>query len=247
MLFISNKYYQWYNNIVQRASLRKHISGYTEKHHIIPKSLGGSNDSDNMVVLTAREHFICHLLLPKIVTHGKEKMLNALWRMLHPRHNRYKINSHTYSNAKKEFSLSKCGIARSVEVCEKMSQGRKGKGVGKDNGFFGKTHTEDTINKMKLAASKRKRRVMTEETRQKLSKSNKGQFVSDETKRKQSLAKQGKPWSETRKLAGRKVMTPGGVFNSISEAERQLGLGAGVVRYRIKTQPDNYYIIKGKE
>lgn len=37
-----------------------------EKHHIIPKCIGGSNDSANIVCLTAREHFIAHVLLCKI-------------------------------------------------------------------------------------------------------------------------------------------------------------------------------------
>ena len=36
---------------------------YYEKHHIVPKSLGGSNSPDNLVLLTAREHYIAHLLL----------------------------------------------------------------------------------------------------------------------------------------------------------------------------------------
>jgi hypothetical protein len=36
---------------------------YYEKHHILPRSLGGTNDPSNLVLLTAREHFIAHLLL----------------------------------------------------------------------------------------------------------------------------------------------------------------------------------------
>ena len=43
--------------------------GYTEKHHILPRCLGGSNNKSNLVRLTAREHFICHLLLVKIYKH----------------------------------------------------------------------------------------------------------------------------------------------------------------------------------
>ena len=39
---------------------------YYEKHHIIPKSIGGTNDISNLVYLTAREHFIAHWLLFKI-------------------------------------------------------------------------------------------------------------------------------------------------------------------------------------
>lgn len=42
---------------------------YYENHHIIPKSLGGNDLEDNKVLLTAREHYIAHLLLYK---HYKE-------------------------------------------------------------------------------------------------------------------------------------------------------------------------------
>ena len=39
---------------------------YCERHHIIPKSIGGSNSSYNLVNLTAKEHFIAHRLLEKL-------------------------------------------------------------------------------------------------------------------------------------------------------------------------------------
>lgn len=38
---------------------------YSEKHHIVPVSLGGSDEDENIVYLTGREHFIAHLLLMK--------------------------------------------------------------------------------------------------------------------------------------------------------------------------------------
>jgi hypothetical protein len=60
-----NKYTCWYNNITENAKSRI-IDGYTERHHILPRSLGGTNDKDNLVDLTAREHFICHWLLTKM-------------------------------------------------------------------------------------------------------------------------------------------------------------------------------------
>ena len=41
---------------------------YFEKHHIVPKSLSGSDDADNLVALTAADHFMAHLLLAK--AHG---------------------------------------------------------------------------------------------------------------------------------------------------------------------------------
>lgn len=40
-------------------------STYYEEHYILPKSLGGDNSQENKVLLTAREHYIAHLLLYK--------------------------------------------------------------------------------------------------------------------------------------------------------------------------------------
>jgi hypothetical protein len=53
--------------------------GYVEKHHILPRSLGGSDDPSNIVALTAREHYIAHLLLHKI--YGRSETAFALWMM----------------------------------------------------------------------------------------------------------------------------------------------------------------------
>lgn len=52
---------------------------YGEWHHIIPRSMGGTDESDNLVKLTFREHFIAHLLLVKITTGiDKERMARAV-------------------------------------------------------------------------------------------------------------------------------------------------------------------------
>jgi hypothetical protein len=58
-MFNNTKYTKWYFSIVDAA---KSTSGYTEQHHIIPKCLGGTDDADNLVNLSAREHFVCHWL-----------------------------------------------------------------------------------------------------------------------------------------------------------------------------------------
>lgn len=59
-------YIRLYNAIVINAKFREKPNVYCEKHHIIPKCLGGSNDKTNLVILTAREHYIVHYLLYKI-------------------------------------------------------------------------------------------------------------------------------------------------------------------------------------
>ena len=98
-MFIQNKYTTWYNNIIHNAQARI-TNGYSEKHHIIPKSLGGNNDKSNLVSLTAKEHFICHLLLTKMTTglHNKS-MWHAAWNMANQKRTyqeRYKVSSRIY-------------------------------------------------------------------------------------------------------------------------------------------------------
>ncbi len=77
-----------------------------ESHHIIPRSLGGTNAKDNLIVLTAREHFIAHLLLWKMSTgNAKYKMANALWYMSHlPKHKRH-ISSRQYAILREEHGV----------------------------------------------------------------------------------------------------------------------------------------------
>lgn len=73
---LSNKYTRWYVNIIQQALLRNPIDGYVEKHHILPKcfKMGGERDRDNLVLLTAREHFICHKLLTRMTDNKALKL-----------------------------------------------------------------------------------------------------------------------------------------------------------------------------
>lgn len=81
--FLDNKYTKIYYSIVDAAKDRTVLSGYSEVHHIIPKSLGGSNRKENLVAVTPNEHFICHRLLPKMTSgNSKSKMIYAIRRMV---------------------------------------------------------------------------------------------------------------------------------------------------------------------
>lgn len=63
-------YYKLYCKIIEKnVSLgldKKKVPYYTEKHHILPKCMGGTNDKFNLVLLSAREHILVHVLLAKI-------------------------------------------------------------------------------------------------------------------------------------------------------------------------------------
>jgi len=110
MIFIDNKYTKWYYGIITNAKTRDTVNGYVERHHIIPKSLGGTNFPDNLVVLTPREHFICHWLLIKMLPDkGNLPMIYALNVM--QRRNRTQVRyttkttSRVYSRIREEFAI----------------------------------------------------------------------------------------------------------------------------------------------
>jgi hypothetical protein len=92
-----------YNNIIVAALSRN--SG-DERHHIVPKSCGGSNELDNLVLLTYREHYVCHCLLVRMFPAGsphRKKMVYALWWMSKTRANKTRVSSHQYAVARDLF------------------------------------------------------------------------------------------------------------------------------------------------
>lgn len=106
-MFIQNKYSKYYFSIIGTAKSRLlDPTVYYEKHHIIPKSCGGSNSKENLVSLTAREHFICHLLLPKmLIGDPHHKMVHALWRMCNSLKSSYKVNARTYRKSREKHAV----------------------------------------------------------------------------------------------------------------------------------------------
>jgi hypothetical protein len=182
-----NKYTTWYTAITDRARTRK-LDGYTERHHVIPKSLNGTDDKDNLVDLTAREHFICHWLLTKMYTgEAKSKMIYALNGMKRNSKftQRYEtpVTSRVYENLKKEFSIVHSATMK-----------------GRDPWNRGIPITEEQREKNRIAATGKKRSA---EAIAKAVAKQLGQKRSEETKLKMSLSAKGKPkgpMSEENKL-----------------------------------------------
>lgn len=201
MVFNKSKYTHWYHQLIERARARTLSHDvYTEKHHIIPRSLGGDNSTTNLVVLTAREHFIAHWLLTKMVDgEWQKKMVYACKRMMHSKNSyqhRYRISSRIYENLRIQLNAALKNRHFGNEWREKLKQAarrradnedisakeirrktmtaankaRKGEkrlattgeknpmyGVrmtGRNNHFFGKKHTEETLAKMKIEKPK---------------------------------------------------------------------------------------------
>lgn len=112
-----------YNLLIQKSKHRKIVDGvYYEKHHIIPKSRGGSNKKDNIATLTAREHFVAHMLLAHIYGGG---LWQAVLMMRNDRFSRRAINSRLYACAKKNWVNTLKGKPRPAHVIEALRIGVK--------------------------------------------------------------------------------------------------------------------------
>jgi hypothetical protein len=128
-MFISNKYLNIYFDIINKAKIRNTTSELVEIHHVIPKSLGGSNKKENLVILTPREHFVCHKILIKITSsENRKKMCYAFWRMCNGSpSNKYNVTSQQYENARQMFINSRKAHEQSLETKLKRSNSAKGK------------------------------------------------------------------------------------------------------------------------
>jgi len=107
-MFIENKYLKWYNAIIAAACTREKLPGaYVEHHHIVPRSPGGTNSKSNIVRLSPREHFVCHLLLPKITSgNARYKMMFALsmiTKAMNIGAGRYRPSSKLYESARRQY------------------------------------------------------------------------------------------------------------------------------------------------
>ena len=173
--FLQNKYSTWYFNIIKNAQLRTIVEGYYEKHHIIPKCLGGTNLPENIVKLTGREHFICHWLLTKMLVNKKQKyqMWNAFSSMLYrenPNQERYKVTSKIFENIKKEGAKIK---SWKMTGEKHPMYGRR----GADCPVFGKTWTDEHRKNASISHTGQTRSL---EARQKQSEKTKGRKQSAE-------------------------------------------------------------------
>lgn len=121
---INNKYTKWYIAICSNAKNRltkqnkfsarkeaKEKFGYIEGHHIFPRCICNQDeerDFNNYAFITAKEHFICHVLLSKMfVGELKFKMTCAMFNMTQSTKNHKRYSSNTYEMVKRHHALEK--------------------------------------------------------------------------------------------------------------------------------------------
>lgn len=173
---------------MDRAKSRGKIDVYTEKHHILPRSLGGTNDLDNLVHLTGREHFVAHRLLVKITKDDDQnKMIFALNCMMN-RYNdtmdRYTPTSRVYEYLRIKLSEAHRRMRRTEEHKAAISKAHTGKVVSADT----RRRQSEAVKAAGPAGGAIKGSTRKSSTREAISKARKGMVFSEEHRRKLSEA-----------------------------------------------------------
>lgn len=176
-------YQKLYNDIVCRAKgrkkLRKNSEGYVyyEKHHIIPRCLGGTNDKSNLVCLTAEEHWLAHLLLVKM-NPGVDSLIYACQAMSMSGGNSNRTTNKMFGWIRREYadavSRKNTGRIVTLEHREKISNALKGRTAPHQMGDSNVSKRPEVAKKISNAAKGRILGPRSAETKQRISAANKG-------------------------------------------------------------------------
>lgn len=129
-------YKKHYDILIERSRGRT-LDGYVEKHHIIPRCLGGSDDDNNIAILTPEEHFLAHQLLVKIYPNSPPLVNAAIIMTTH--HTRARANNKLFGWLRRQAS-----VARKKWLTEN----------GHPKGMLGKIHSEEKKKQISVSAKK---------------------------------------------------------------------------------------------
>ena len=193
------------------------LSGYNEKHHILPKCMGGSDDKSNIVLMPVRYHIMAHYILTFIYPDNKEICI-AIGLIINCR------NLHL-----KKFSTRTLSDIRilSREAQSKLMTGRK-------NPHKGVPRSEETKRKIGDSELGEKHhnfgKLYDNELKEKLSNSHKGLKISEETKQKLSMISKGRKKPKNKYI---NTLT-GEIFNTMIELCNKFGYCRDTVRDNLK-------------
>ena len=242
-----NKNITWhektYNSLINRGKLRgldkSIIPYYVELHHILPRCLGGKNNPENLVLLTAREHIIAHLLLTRIYR-GNFKILSAATKMFSIGKTKReedikRISTRTLAQLKEEYS--KAQLAKEFSDNHKKNLSESHRGIR----FSEKT-------KAKLKLSRYSNQVIDPNGKiyESIADCSKNTGIPQTTLKDWIKRRPEKGFmkleSKQRKTKSLKVLGPDGkIYNSIRECARLLGRSDKTIKGWIINHPELGY------
>lgn len=165
-IFPECKYTKWYWNIIEKR-LNEEPNGYYERHHIIPKFMGGNNEKNNLVKVTGKEHYILHLLLMKICEKSENKKIYGksvysvlCFTMSYYHKDRHIVPSRVVellriemSKLRKGISPPNKGLVHNNKTRQKMKDSHWLKNGG-THPMLGNSHKEESVEKMRINSTK---------------------------------------------------------------------------------------------
>ena len=200
-------YQKTYDRIIENARNENRVKRngiYFENHHVIPKCLNGNNKKENLVLLTAREHFVCHKLLTYIFK-GNRKIAYAFHLMTFMNKRKYRITSRDYAYAREllilipisEETKEKRRKPRSEETKEKIRKTLTGIKLTQERIYNIKINTKIAMQRSEVKQKIKENRPdrtgdknpffekqHSQESRKKMSKNHTGKHHSEKTKQK---------------------------------------------------------------
>lgn len=158
--------YRKHYTILITRGINRNLEGYKERHHIIPRCLGGNDDLSNLVYLTADEHRLAHLLLVKMYPDNHKLIYAARMMFIDNSYRNGRTKSKQYKWIKEAVSLAisytKTGTKMSEESSIKKSLATKGRKKSEEHN---KKNSESHIGN-----------IQSNETKLKIGKSNSGKI-----------------------------------------------------------------------
>lgn len=233
-------YEEFINNILETRGRFACGDEYHERHHIVARCMGGTDEEDNLIDLFAREHFEAHRLLA-LENPDNEKLVYAWSCMAFVKRkdtDRYEVTAEEYEEARislsnhlkgKHFGGNIPGVPKSEAHKNRLSAANKGKHnhCGKNNPNYGNAMSEESRQKMSVnrtnnygADNPMYRQHHTQETKEKISRSNKGKNSGENNpaygKRKEELKKKVYQYTKDNYIIF--------VYDSVMQAERETGI-----------------------
>lgn len=177
-------YLRIYREFIEDRKIKAQtLTGYVEKHHIQPRCLGGTNEPDNLVRLTAGDHFFAHLLLARAYGGRQWYALNMLVRaqLIGER----KADRAFVIRARRHYDSIRAGFA------EEHSARMKGVFKGKAHPMYGKPCSPIALEKLNARIAAGFRASDSPEARAKIGAAHRGKVLSAETRAKLSAHRTG--------------------------------------------------------
>ena len=197
--------FEYFEIIVNRLQNPLSKNEYGERHHIYPKSCGGTNDKLNIVKLTPEEHYRCHCLLPYLFEDdfdSHRKMVFAWHRMRTSQSKDFAVSAKEYGDLQRAYAKEKSdslkgkatnkGYKFTPEQRQRLSESHKGRVAWNKGKHF------DEAYKKKMS-EKLKGRKKSEEWKRKISESTKGRIISEAQRKK--ISETLKKYNAKRKAA----------------------------------------------